>query len=63
MLDCSLERMHIAIRDVMECRFAIRYIGGACSLGDSGLMVPVKFVFDVRAIIPIMIMFICGIDR
>ncbi len=41
----------------------ILVIGGACSLGDSGPMVPVKFVFDARAIIPIMIMFICGIDR
>ena len=28
MLDCSLEKKHIAIRDVMDCRFAIRYTGG-----------------------------------
>lgn len=28
MLDCSLEKMHIAIRDVMESKFAIRYTGG-----------------------------------
>lgn len=38
MLDCSLERMHIAIRDAMESRFAIRYTGGRDFLtaGDSG---------------------------
>lgn len=28
MLDCSLEKMHIAIRDVMESRYAIRFTGG-----------------------------------
>lgn len=28
MLDCSLERMRLAVRDAMECRFAIRYTGG-----------------------------------
>jgi hypothetical protein len=41
MLDCSLEKMHIAIRDAMECRYAIRYIGSRdyLSLGDSGIAV------------------------
>jgi len=28
MLDCSLAKMHIAIRDVMDCQYAIRYVGG-----------------------------------
>ena len=32
MLDCSLEMMHIAIRDAMECEFAIRYTGGRDSI-------------------------------
>lgn len=27
MLDCSLEKMHIAIREAIDCRYAIRYIG------------------------------------
>lgn len=41
MLDCSLEKMHIAIRDVMVSKFAIRYIGGRDYLatGDSGAAV------------------------
>lgn len=38
MLDCSLEKMHIAIRDAMKSEFAIRYTGGRDHLtaGDSG---------------------------
>ena len=41
MLDCSLEKMHIAIRDAMESEFAIRYTGGRDYLaeGDSGAAV------------------------
>lgn len=41
MIDCSLEKMHIAVRDAMDCRFAIRYTGGRdyLSLGDSGTAV------------------------
>ena len=41
MLDCSLEKMHIAVRDTIESRFAIRYIGGRDFLaaGDSGAAV------------------------
>ena len=41
MLDCSLENMHIAIRDAMESRYAIRYTGGRDYLtqGDSGIAV------------------------
>ncbi|MBR3142415.1 MAG: peptidoglycan-binding protein [Clostridiales bacterium] len=41
MLDCSLEKMHIAIRDTMDCVFAIRYTGGRDCLtpGDSGVAV------------------------
>ena len=41
MLDCSLEKMHIAVRTAMESRFAIRYTGGRDHLaaGDSGAAV------------------------
>lgn len=41
MLDCSLEKMHIAIRDSIESKFAIRYTGGRDCLaeGDSGAAV------------------------
>lgn len=41
MLDCSLEKMHIAIRDAMDSKFAIRYTGGRDHLvkGDSGAAV------------------------
>ena len=41
MLDCSLEKMHIAIREAMDCRYAIRYTGSRVYLtfGDSGVAV------------------------
>ncbi len=41
MLDCSLEKMHIAVRDAMESEYAIRYTGGRDYLtaGDSGIAV------------------------
>lgn len=41
MLDCSLEKMHIAIREARDCRYAIRYTGSRDNLafGNSGIAV------------------------
>jgi hypothetical protein len=34
MLDCSRETGTTAVRDVMECRYAIRYTGGVKEAKD-----------------------------